>query len=91
MFFHVKYVYDCANPILASVVIIAGAVNASERKITSGSVLRISAISHFQKATGFVCGLSTRNTRTPRSTHRRTTSRSASHSPRQSSAPKLTL
>ena len=55
-----KYVYDCEKPTLASVVIIAGRVNASERKTTPGSTLRTSAISHSQKGTGFVCGLSTR-------------------------------
>src|SRR2546421_8546606 len=33
---HVKYVYDCENPIFASRYIIFGRVNASERKITSG-------------------------------------------------------
>ena len=36
-------------------------------------------------ASGLVCGLSTRKTRTPRSTQRATTSRSASQRPRQSS------
>jgi len=36
VFFHVKYVYDCEKPALASVVIGAGRVNASERKIASG-------------------------------------------------------
>ena len=36
VFRHVKYVYDWWKPILASVCIIAGRVNASDRKITSG-------------------------------------------------------
>ena len=49
-------------------VIIAGRVNASARKITSGCSVRTSRISHSQNAAGFVCGLSTRNTVTPRST-----------------------
>jgi hypothetical protein len=66
-------------------------VNASARKITSGLSRRISAISHRQKAIGFVCGLSTRKTVTPRSTHPRRTSCSACHSPRQSSLFQLTL
>ena len=65
MFFHVKYVYDCEKPAFASVVIIAGRVNASESRIRFGSTLRTSPISHSQNGTGFVCGLSTRNTRTP--------------------------
>ena len=43
----------------------AGRVNASDRKITSGSVRRISLSSHSQNATGLVCGLSTRKIRTP--------------------------
>ena len=38
---------------------------------------RTSAISHSQNGTGFVCGLSTRKTRTPRRHQSRTTSRSA--------------
>src|SRR5690606_23035900 len=33
---HVKYVYDCVKPSLASRYIILGRVNASDRKITSG-------------------------------------------------------
>ena len=91
VFFQVKYVYDCANPIFPSACIIAGRVNASERKITSGSRARTSAISHSQNGTGFVCGLSTRKTRTPCSTQWRTTSSSACQSPFQSSLSKLTL
>ncbi len=45
--------------------IIAGLVNASDKKSTSGSVRRTSASSHSQKASGLVCGLSTRKIRTP--------------------------
>ena len=51
----------------ASSCIIFGFVNASERKITSGWSRWTSAISHAQNAIGFVCGLSTRKIRTPRS------------------------
>ena len=91
MFFQVKYVYDWLNPAFASAAIIAGRVNASERKTTPGSTARTSAISHSQKGSGFVCGLSTRKMRTPCETQRRTTSRRAPHSPRQSSLSKLTL
>jgi hypothetical protein len=91
VFFQVKYVYDCEKPALASVVIIAGRVNASESKIRFGSTFRTSPISHSQNGTGFVCGLSTRKTRTPLRTQWSITSRSASHSPRQSSDSKLTL
>ena len=76
---------------MASVVIIAGAVNASDRKTTSGSAVRTSEISHSQNGMGFVCGLSTRNTLTPRATQKRTASSSACQSSRQSSAAKLTL
>ena len=81
VFFQVKYVYDCVKPILPSVCIIAGRVNASARKITSGCSPRTSSISHSQNGTGFVCGLSTRNTVTPRAIQKSTTSRNASHSP----------
>ena len=68
MFFQVKYVYDSEKPAFASVVIIAGRVNASDSSTSSGSTRRTSAINHSQNGTGFVCGLSTRKTRTPRST-----------------------
>ena len=57
--------YDCWKPILPSVCIIAGRVNASARKITSGSVPLICAMTLSQKTTGLVCGLSTRKIRTP--------------------------
>src|SRR3954467_957953 len=90
-FFHVMVVELCAKPIFASVVIIDGRVNASARKITSGCFERTSEISHSQNGTGFVCGLSTRNTVIPRCTQKSTTSRSADHSPSQSSDSKLTL
>ena len=66
----VKYVYDCWNPTFASVCIIAGRVNASARKITSGCSRATCANSHSQNCTGFVCGLSTRKTVTPRSIQR---------------------
>ena len=42
MFFHVKYVYDWLKPIFASVVIIAGRVKASAKKIVSGNSARTS-------------------------------------------------
>ena len=58
----VKYVYDWWKPTLARVCIMAGLVNASARKITSGWSRLTSAISHSQNCTGLVCGLSTRNT-----------------------------
>ena len=70
VFFHVKYVYDCEKPAFASSVIIDGRVNASERNTVSGCFFRTSAISHSQNGTGFVCGLSTRNTVTPASHQR---------------------
>ncbi|GAA5703430.1 hypothetical protein Save01_04252 [Streptomyces avermitilis] len=40
-------------------------MNASARKITSGSVRPTSPITRSQNTTGFVCGLSTRKIRTP--------------------------
>ena len=43
----------------------AGLVNASESQIVSGWSLATSAMSHCQKGTGFVCGLSTRKMRMP--------------------------
>ena len=83
-FFHVKYVYDCEKPAFASRVIIAGRVNASERKTVSGCFFRTSAMSHSQNGTGFVCGLSTRNTVTPASHQRSTTPRTAFQRPSRS-------
>ena len=66
VFFHVKYVYDCEKPAFASVVIIAGRVNASESRTTLGLDLPHLARSATPRTrTGFVCGLSTRKTRTP--------------------------
>ena len=53
--------------------IIAGRVNASDRKTTSGSVRRTSPSSHSQNGTGLVCGLSTRKIRTPWSIQTRST------------------
>ena len=66
-------------------------VNASARKITSRSCAWTSSISQRQNANGFVCGLSTRKTLTPQSTHWSTTLSSASHSARQSGESQLTL
>src|ERR671914_104807 len=90
-FFHVKYVYDWLKPALASALSLTRRVNASDRKITSGYSERTSPISHSQNGSGFVCGLSTRKTRTPRSTQLISASRSASQRPRQSSESQLTL
>ncbi len=53
--------------------IIAGRVNASARKITSGSVRLMSAITRSQNTTGLVWGLSTRKIRTPQSIQCRST------------------
>jgi hypothetical protein len=75
VFRHVKYVYDWWNPIFARVCIIAGLVNASARKITSGFVVRTSAIRRSQKGSGLVCGLSTRKAVTPCSIQSLTTRR----------------
>jgi len=61
----VKYVYDCVKPALASTFIIFGRVKASARKIVSGCVACTARISHCQKRTGLVCGLSTRKVFTP--------------------------
>ena len=58
-----------------------GRVNASARKITSGSVLSTSASRRSQNASGLVCGLSTRNIRTPWLIHRRTTRSTSAYSP----------
>ena len=80
VFRHVKYVYDWLKPSLASVSITAGRVNASARNTTSGWSACTVAISHSQNANGLVCGLSTRNMRTPWSTQCSTTPSSASHS-----------
>ena len=61
----VKYVYDWVKPILPSPFIIAGRVNASARNSTSGSTSLTCQISHCQKFSGLVCGLSTRKILTP--------------------------
>ena len=84
-FRHAKYVYDCVNPSFASRYIRFGRVNASARKITSGCDAWISPITHSQNRIDFVCGLSTRKTRTPRSIQNSNTRRSSAHSPSQSS------
>jgi hypothetical protein len=73
------------KPSLASRYIVFGRVNASARKITPGCVRCTSAMSHSQKAKGFVWGLSTRKIRTPLSTQKRTTPPRASQSCRQRS------
>lgn len=65
--------YDCWKPIWARVCIIGGLVNASARKITSGSVRLMSASTRSQKTTGLVCGLSTRKIRTPCAIQNRST------------------
>src|SRR5690625_4228260 len=62
---HVKYVYELLRPSLASVCIIFGRVNASERKIRSGCSRRSLAKRHCQKGMDLVWGLSTRKTRSP--------------------------
>src|SRR5690242_18229222 len=90
-FFQVKYVYDWLKPIFARWRMTARRVNASARNTTSRSCSCTLAISHCQNGNGLVCGLSTRNTFTPQSTHPIMTSRSASHSPRQSGDSQLTL
>ena len=77
-FFHVKYVYDWVNPILARCRITERLVKASARKITSRSTAWTSSISHSQNGNGLVWGLSTRNTFTPEQTQCRTMSFSAS-------------
>src|SRR5215213_2949263 len=70
-----KYVYDCVKPLFASAYMSLGRVNASDRKIASGCRTCTSRMHHSQNAIGFVCGLSTRNTRTPRPAQNRNTSR----------------
>src|ERR671919_3270789 len=56
-FLHVKYVYDCVNPSFASLCMMRGRVNASERRISSGFFFFSSASAHSQNAKGLVCGL----------------------------------
>src|SRR5690242_21380334 len=88
-FFHVKYVYDIVKPSLPRLFIRLGRVNASAKKITSGFSRWISLITHSQNASGFVCGLSTRNVRTPRSIQNKKMSRHAFHRFWRSSHQKL--
>ena len=57
--------------------IMAGRVNASARKSTSGLVERTSRMRRCQKFSGLVCGLSTRKIVTPWLIQVRTTSRIA--------------
>src|SRR5579864_7679693 len=83
-----KYVYDWLNPSLASRNITLGRVKASARKMTSGCSRLTSPISHSQNENGFVCGLSTRNTRTPCSIQNMTIESSSAHSSRQCSVSK---
>ena len=83
--------YDWPKPSFASVVIGAGLVNASDRKIVSGYVARTSAISHSQNGAGFVCGLSTLNARMPRPHQCSTISRSAGQSASRSSVSQFRL
>jgi hypothetical protein len=66
---HAKYVYDCWKPTLPSACIIAGRVNASARKTTSGCAALTSRMTRSQNHSGFVCGLSTRKICTPQPTH----------------------
>src|SRR5437773_2375548 len=58
---------------LASQYMILGRVKASARNSTSGCSFRISRMTHCQKGSGFVCGLSTRKMRTPLSIQKRKT------------------
>src|SRR5687768_9610578 len=64
-FRHVKYEYDCWKPSFAKAFMTFGRVNASARKMTSGCVSWTLRMSHSQKGSGLVCGLSTRKVRTP--------------------------
>ena len=73
--------YDWVKPTFPSPCIIAGTVNASARKSTSGSTFFTFQISHSQKLTGLVCGLSTRKTLTPRPTQCRTIRRISARIP----------
>ena len=91
MFFHVKYVYDWLKPIFASVVIIAGRVNASARKTHVGVLaphLGDQPLPERERLRVRVV-----DAEDPHAVLDpvKTTSRSASQSPRQSSEPKLTL
>src|SRR3569833_873308 len=76
---HGKYLYDWLKPILARRCITLGRVKASERKIASGCVRRVSLMSQCHSAKGLVCGLSTRKIATPRANQKATTTKSTSH------------
>src|ERR1043165_7983078 len=80
-----SYVYACEKPPLASQYMIFRLVNASARKMSSGSSRFNSLIAHCQNGSGFVCGLSTRKMRTPLSIQKRKTPRNSSHNARQAS------
>src|SRR5688572_25920282 len=80
VFRHVKYEYDWVNPSLAKRFISFGRVNASDRKIASACSRCTSAMTHSQNRNGLVCGLSTRNVRTPWDAQNRKTLFSSSHS-----------
>src|SRR3569832_2617026 len=54
---HGKLLYDWLKPILARRCITLGRVKASERKIASGCVRRVSLMSQCQSAKGLDCGL----------------------------------
>src|SRR5262245_16223607 len=84
----VKYVYDCVKPTFASRYITLGRVNASERNSTSGCLRFTSLMMNSQSAKGFVCGLSTRNTRTPCPIQKSKTLLSSSQSARHASPSK---
>ena len=74
-----KYVYDCVKPSFASLCMMRGRVNASERKISSGCFCFSSRMHHSQNANALVCGLSTRNTVTPCPAQNSNTLFSSSH------------
>ena len=65
-----------------------GLVKASASQMTSGYEARSEAISHSQKRSGLVCGLSTRKIRTPWLIQNSLTSRSSFQSCRQSGVEK---
>ena len=65
-----------------------GRVNASDRKMMSGSVWRTVPISHSQNGNGFVCGLSTRKMRTPCAIQNWTTDSSSCQSSRHAAVSK---
>src|SRR3569832_895506 len=85
---HGKKLYDWLKPILARRCITLGRVKASERKIASGCVRRVSLMSQCHSAKGLVCGLSTRKIATPRANQKATTSVSSCHSSRHASLSK---